>query len=423
MHQLRQLLLSLTLFLALAAPVWAQVGLIRGTVTDEEGNPIPEVRITITTEQLSSFRKTISTNKRGQFRIRFPGNQIQYLFDFLFEKPGFQSFSQPLSASSVDAPNETYVMEALQSQVVESHGDLSAVVTGSTNAAVEAFNEGLTAQRSGSLDLARARYEAALEADGSLAPAHLALAQVLLDQDEYDSAIASAERSLELSGNRAEGLRVQYAALRALGREKEADEIAIELEAAEDAASTAVRLYNEGGEAFESGDNASALSNFREAAELDPTLVDAHHAIATLELAAGNYEASAEAAEKALALGSEDVRTLRVLYDAYDELGRIDELTEIAPRLAAVDPQYGGAKLLEQAATMWNSGQTERAVTLSRLALAIDPSLAKAHYFLGLDYLSRGENAEARASLERFIELAPDDPDAAAASEMLKYVE
>ena len=31
---------------------------------------------------------------------------------------------------------------------------------------------------------------------------------------------------------------------------------------------------------------------------------------------------------------SEDVRTLRVLYDAYDALGRHEELTSIAPRLA-----------------------------------------------------------------------------------------
>ena len=79
---------------------------------------------------------------------------------------------------------------------------------------------------------------------------------------------------------------------------------------------------------------------------------------------------------QALALGSEDVRTLRVLYDAYDALGRTEELTEIAPRLAAVDPDFGGSKLVEQAAELWNAGQADKAASLARLALAIEPEPA-----------------------------------------------
>ena len=197
----------------------------------------------------------------------------------------------------------------------------------------------------------------------------------------------------------------------------------MELEQAEGAAASALRIYNEGGEAFQAGDKAAALEKFKQAAELDPTLTDAHHAVATLELANGNHEASAAAAEKALAMGSEDVRTLRVLYDAYDALGKTDELTEIAPRLAAVDPDFGGPKLLEQAAALWNGGEAEKAVALSRLALSMDPSLAKAYYFIGLQHLSSGENAEAKAALGKFVEMAPEDPDAASAKEMMAYIE
>lgn len=152
-------------------------------------------------------------------------------------------------------------------------------------------------------------------------------------------------------------------------------------------------------------------------------LLDAHHAVATLLLARGEHAAAAESAQRALDLGSEDVRTLRVLYDAYDALGRHEELTAIAPRLAAVDPDFGGSKLLEQAAELWNAGLADKAASLSRQALAIDPNLAKAHYFIGLDHLSRGENAEAREALQKFVDLAPDDPEAATAGEMLGYIE
>ena len=415
--------LTMGALLALSATcIWAQ-GLLRGTVTDSDGEPIPGVRVTVTSEQLSSFRKGLVTDDDGGFKLRFQITQTQYLFEFLFEKAGYQSFSQPMSPSAMRQMRETFVMEESASQAVESHGDLSSVVSGSSSVAVRAFNEGLSAQRNGDLGVARSKLEQAIAADPALAPAHVALGQVLLDQKEYAAALTAADHALELGASRAEALRVKHQALRALGQNEEAVAIAAELELVEDAVASAHRLYNEGGEAFQAGDQEAALAKFRRAAELDPALKDAHHAIATLELARGNHEVSAAAAETALALGSEDVRTLRVLYDAYDALGRSEELAQIAPRLAAVDPEFGGPKLVEQAAAQWNAGQTERAVALSRLALAIDPGLAKPYYFLGLAHLSSGENPEAKASLEKFIDLAPEDPEVATAREMLTYIE
>ncbi len=423
MHRTSHTLMIGAFFAFLAAPGQGQSGLLRGAVVDVDGNPIPAVRITVTSEELSSFRKTLTTNKDGEFKIRFQKMQAQFLFDFLFEKPGFQSFSQPLSPSVIDSVREQLVMKRAETRVVESHGDLASVVTGSTNVAIEAFNAGLTAQRKGDLAVARVKFDEAVAFDPSLTPAHIGRAQVLLDQEEYAAAVIAADEALALAAGSVAALQVKHLAFRAQGNNAQADAMAAELEAAEDAVATARRLYNEGGHAFQAGDRETAIANFRRAAELDPSLTDAHHAVATLELANGNHEASAEAAERALALGSEDVRTLRVLYDAYDALGRIDELTEIAPRLAAVDPEFGGAKLVEQAGALWNTGQAERAAALSRLALAIDPSLAKAYYFLGLDQLSKGNNDEARAALEKFIALAPDDAEAPTAKEMLTFIE
>jgi tetratricopeptide (TPR) repeat protein len=396
---------------------------MRGSVVDDAGEPIPGVEITVTSEELSSFDQSLETNKRGEFRLRFQPTHAQYLFQFLFEKPGYESFTQPYSPSVTQAMDERFVMHAAESQVVESHGDLAAVVTGSSNLAVEAFNDGLTAQLEGDLATARARLEEALAADATLRPAHIALAQVLLDQREYEASVAAADGALALSGGRAEPLRVKQQALRALGRDEEADAVATEMAAAEGSEALARRHYNEGGEAFQAGDQETALALFRQAAELDPSLVDAHHAIAVIEYAKEDYEAAAAAAETALARGSDDVRTLRVLYDAYDALGRTEELFDIAPRLAAVDPDFGGSKLVEQAAHLWNAGQAERAVSLSRLALSIDPTLGKPYYFIGLAHLSAGENAEARAALQEFVDRAPDDPEAGTAREMLAYVE
>lgn len=417
-------LLAGSLIACLATASWAQGGLLRGTVVDSSDRPIPGVLVTVSSEELTSFRKTLTTDKRGQFRLRFHQNQVQYQFEILFEKPGFQAFTVPLSPSITQQMREQWVMEEAQNEVAtKSHGDLGAVVSGTSNAAVDAFNAGLSAQRERQLDVAQTRFREALAEDPNLGPAQLALSQVLLDQEEHAAAVEAADRALELNVNRASALRVKYQALRAMGNHDEAEAVSQSLAEADGAVASAKRLYNEGGQAFQAGDKTTALARFQQAAELDPSLTDAHHAIATLQLGEGNHQAAATAAEKALAMGSEDLRTLRVLYDAYDALGRTEELAEIAPRLAAVDPDFGGSKLVEQAAENWNAGQADRAVALSRLALSMDPNLAKAYYFIGLNHLSSGENAEAKASLQKFIELAPDDPEAATAKEMMSYIE
>lgn len=416
--------LSVILLLLLAATSsWAQSGLVRGTVVDGDGQPLSGVEVTITSEQLPSFHEVLRTDDEGEFKVRFLRNQTQYRYQFLFEKPGYQSVTEVISPSATRQSRREFVLQQTETQVVERHGDLASVVSGSTNVAIQAFNDGLTAQREGELGTARSKFEEAVAADPSLGPAHVALSQVLLDQKEYAAAVESADRALELDTGRVEALRVKHQALRALGEKDKAEAVAAELETVEDAVASARRLYNEGAEAFQADDSETALAKFQKAAELDPSLMDAHHAIATLQLGKGEYEAAAEAAETALALGSDDVRTLRVLYDAYQNLGRFDELNEIAPRLAAVDPEFGGPKLIEQAAERWNAGQTAAAVALARQALAIDSSLAKAYYFIGLDHLSKGENAEAKEALQTFVEQAPDDPEAPTAREMLGYIE
>lgn len=418
-----RLLSALALLGLVAAPVWSQTGMLRAKVVDQDDNPIAGVQITVTSDGLGSYRKSLTTDKKGAFTLRFQPTQLQYTFEFLFEKPGYQSFTVPVSPSSMQQMRQKWTMDEAETRVVERHGDLGAVVSGSTNTAIEAFNAGLTAQRDGDLTTARDRFEAALAEDAGLAPAQIALSQVLLDQGAYEAALAAAERALEMPISREDALRVKFQSLRALGRSDEADAISGELEAAAGAAATARVRYNEGGEAFQAGDRETALAKFEEAAELDPSLVDAHHAVATLLLGKGEHEAAAASAEKALELGSEDVRTLRVLYDAYDALGRTEQLAEIAPRLAAVDPDFGGPKLLEQAAALWNAGDVKKAVSLSQLALSMDPALAKAYYFIGLDHVSNGRGAEAKAALERFIEMAPDDPEVATAREMMTYIE
>ena len=54
--------------------------------------------------------------------------------------------------------------------------------------------------------------------------------------------------------------------------------------------------------------------------------------------------------------------------------------------------------------------------------LQVDPNHPHSHYLLALIYVNEERTEEAKHHLERFIELAPDDPEAATARELLAYL-
>ena len=55
--------------------------------------------------------------------------------------------------------------------------------------------------------------------------------------------------------------------------------------------------------------------------------------------------------------------------------------------------------------------------------LEIDPSRSHCHYFLGLINVGEGSNDEARRHFERFLQLAPDDPEAGSVRDFLEHLQ
>jgi tetratricopeptide (TPR) repeat protein len=192
-----------------------------------------------------------------------------------------------------------------------------------------------------------------------------------------------------------------------------------ELMEAEGMAATAKTVYNEGSAAYQAEDLDTALAKFREAVKMDPSLYDAHHAIATILVHRGDHAGAAEAADRALDLTPDDLRTLRVALDAPRGVGNAERATEIAKRLAAVDTEFGAVGLLQRGGELFNSGDVAGARDLLEQALAIDPSLGKAYYLLGLCALNSGDTDRAKQHLAKFLELDPDAAEAATAREML----
>lgn len=169
--------------------------------------------------------------------------------------------------------------------------DRLAEVDPSPATAILLYNEGVVARQSGDRERARDRYASATRVDPALGQAHAALAGVFLEAKEYDAALASSERALELDPRDVRGTSIRYNALIGIGRNDEADAMLEELQRlAPDAVAEA---YTERGSLlFAEGQIEGAIAALERAIAANPGAARAHY---TLGLSYMNRNRNADA--------------------------------------------------------------------------------------------------------------------------------
>jgi TolA-binding protein len=63
--------------------------------------------------------------------------------------------------------------------------------------------------------------------------------------------------------------------------------------------------------------------------------------------------------------------------------------------------------VFNQGVILWNAGKIPEAQAQFEQAVKLDPTLAEAHYWLGMSLLSTGKNADAKPHFEEYLKLAP----------------
>lgn len=187
--------------------------------------------------------------------------------------------------------------------------------------------------------------------------------------------------------------------------------------AAVEKADATVEAYNEGASLANEGDLAGAVKKFEEAVAAKPDMLAAWGALAKTQLRAKNYAKAVEAAAKVLDIDDSDMDMLNVQHQAYTALGDKANAAKVGEKL----PKNANA-LFNDAAKLINAGDDAGAEKLLQQAVTADEKFAQAHYELGMIYVRAGKSAEAKAELNKYLELDPNGKDAATAKEMMNYL-
>jgi tetratricopeptide (TPR) repeat protein len=412
------LLISVVLFGA-AGDLAAQAGgRVSAKVLDENGDPIQGVSAIVTSPEMETIRYEKTTNKKGMFLVAFSDSGIPYVVEL--KKEGFKTVVAPINPQAGQTRMVEYVMPpaAANEQAAAEMAALSGA-----GRAIAVYNEGVKAQQAGDLELAAERFREAAKINPELAAAHTSLAGVAYLQEDYETAAAEAESALAIDPADFRALQLRYDAYRLAGNEEKAQEAAEALKEVGGLQESAKRVFNEGAEAYNSGDMATAMVKFQQAADLDPGLLEARVVLARYHYEQNHFDQALVYAQQAVEINAGNSEVLQIAYDAARRLGQTEVAADALDKLAVSDPEWAATGLFEMAVELYNAGQTDDATQALEKVLAVEPDHARAHYLLGLANYSSGQQESATEHLNRFLELAPDDPDASVAQEILSYAQ
>jgi tetratricopeptide (TPR) repeat protein len=144
-----------------------------------------------------------------------------------------------------------------------------------------------------------------------------------------------------------------------------------------------------------------------------------HRAIADAWYKEGKTDQAIASLKKSLEYAPDDAATLQLLVNLLVGANREDEAKVYMAKLpqgATVDPNT----ILNLGIKEFNGGKMDQALVHFDRAVRENPNLAEAYYFRALVYMNQEKNAQARADLEKLLQLDPNNQYAKDAREFLK---
>lgn len=286
--------------LMLALPAAAQTsGTVKGTVLDEQGQPIEGATITIELAEGSGRRFTTKSGKKGEFfQVGIP--------------PG----AYTISGSKDKLGSDPMSVRVRAGQVVGGEIRLSAnTVAASKEAAAKGaelkkiFDEGVTLSSAGKHNEAVERFNAAIAVSPTCGDCYSNIGYSYSQLKDWEKAEVAYRKSIEMRPSDAaayNGLAAVYNAQRKFDLAAEASvkatEFAGSLSAPGGAAGSADAQYNQGVILWNSGKISEAKKAFEGAVAANPSLAEAHYQLGMVLVNEGNMAGAATEFETYLKL-------------------------------------------------------------------------------------------------------------------------
>lgn len=399
-----------------AAASAARQARLVGKVVDPAGKPIPGVTVTATSKDVPEFTEVATTDGKGIFILDF--DRIRVTYSYLFEKSGYLPARVNQTWNVMGTERHQFAMEPGEAPVAA----LDQPPPTTSNQAAAAFNEGVRAFEAKDYVSARAKLEQALQHDAGLRQAWSMLSQVHLEQKRYAEAAEAADKAIALGAGGPAILLARWEAYRHLGDDARTQEARDALDKAGRLDEEAKRIHNTGVALSKIGNDEEAYAKFREAVEIDPNFEQAWLALATTGLKLGRATEAASAAGKVLESNAHHEAALRLQYNAALQIGDHAKTIEALVALAAIEPTTARDNLFRLAVQAIDANDDVRTKKALIEVLKLDPDHARANYYLGVLFVREDARDKARAHLQRFLRLTPDDPDAATAKGLIAFL-
>ena len=190
------------------------------------------------------------------------------------------------------------------------------------------------------------------------------------------------------------------------------------------------KTFEEGVTASRAGNHDEAIAKFMRAAELNATCYDCYYNIAYSQAQKKDLEKAEAAYKKAIELKADYAEAYSGLANIYNMQRKFDEAATASAK--AMELSSGGAAggagggnpdaMFNQGVILWNAGKIPEAKKQFEATIAAKPDHAEAHYQLGMALVNEGNLAGAGAEFEKYVQLAPNGPNAATAKGILATI-
>jgi tetratricopeptide (TPR) repeat protein len=186
------------------------------------------------------------------------------------------------------------------------------------------------------------------------------------------------------------------------------------------------KAFDEGVAQSRAGQYDASIESFNKALAVNPNCQDCLYNIGYAYAQKKELDKAEENYKKAILVKPDYAEAYNGLANIYNAQRKFDEAAAASAKANELTASTPGGlaggnadSLYNQGVILWNSGKIPDAKKSFEQAIAANPNHAESHYQLGMALVNEGKLAEAATEFNSYLKLAPDGPNAATAKALV----